>query len=63
MPIWNLELDFGQSEMSLKVMITYCELWQKILRFGIYIAYVLWKFENTLYNTKIVILTVISIYV
>ena len=29
----------------------------------VYIAYVSWSFENTLYETKISILTIISIYV
>ena len=36
----TLELDFGQSVVSLKVMIPYYESWKKILRFGIYITYV-----------------------
>ena len=59
----TLKLDLGQSEVSLKVIIPYYESWRKILRCSIYIAYISWTFENTLYKIQIVILIVVSIHV
>ena len=43
-------------------MMSHYESWQKILQFSIYTAYVSWTFENMLYETKIIILIIVSIY-
>ena len=53
----------GETKLFLEVWLSNYRCTLHKLQFDIYIAYVSWRFENTLYDTKIDILTIVSICV